>query len=107
MFAAPVPQVGSTAPLAARPDPYSQIANPLHTGWGTAHANTPELAPAQIKVRKHRSPWIRRAVALLILALIAGVLWWQRAPLEDKVNDLTSGDENSLVDSDEPARSTR
>lgn len=37
---------------------------------------------------KRRSPWLRRAVVLIVLAALAGGLWWQRERVEDIVTDL-------------------
>lgn len=84
-------------PPAARPDPYTQIANPLHTGWGTTPVAAPEPPPTQLTVRRRRSPWLRRGILLLVVALLGVGLWSQRDKIEDAVDDLTAGTENSLV----------
>ncbi len=95
--APPLAAGSSVPPPAARPDPYAQIANPLHTGWGTTPAAAPEPPPTQLTVRRRRSPWLRRGVLLLVVALLGIGLWSQRDKIEDAVDDLTAGTENSLV----------
>jgi ferric-dicitrate binding protein FerR (iron transport regulator) len=79
----------TTAPLQDRPDPYAQITNPLNTGWGSTPPAPPRtpLATNPTPIRR-RSPWLRRGVVLLVLAAIAGGLWWQRERVEDVVTDL-------------------
>ncbi len=96
--AAPAPAAnGSPPPPAPRPDPYTQIANPLNTGWGTTPVAAPEPPPAQLTVRRKRSPWLRRGVMLVVIAALAAVLWSQRERVENTVNDLTDSTEGSVA----------
>ena len=102
MPAGPIPTEPMTAatsapPPTSRPDPYTQIANPLHTGWGTTPVAAPEPPPTQLTIKRKRSPWLRRGILLLVMALLGVGLWSQRDRIEEKVDDLTNDTESSLV----------
>ena len=95
--AAPLPP---RPPLAPRPDPYAQISNPLHTAWGQAPP-TPavhHLPPPTPVTHRRGSKWLGRLAKLLVLALLAGGIWWQRDWLGDQVDSLyerINGDDTS------------
>lgn len=87
----------SSAPP-ARPDPYSQISNPLHTGWDPTapRVATTDDVNFTVESRRVRSRWWRRlAVALVLVALGAGA-WLARDEIGSAYDDLSeriSGDE--------------
>ena len=105
--APPTPATQVSAPgVTGRPDPYAQISNPLHTGWGTAAPAAPPLVhmtPPSAASTQRRSPWVRRTIVVLVLALIAGALWWQRDRIGDAIDDLRGDEGAAAVDVDAAA----
>lgn len=105
--APPTPATQVSAPgVTGRPDPYAQISNPLHTGWGTAAPAAPPLVhmtPPSPASTQRRSPWVRRTIVVLVLALIAGALWWQRDRIGDAIDDLRGDEGAAAVDVDAAA----
>jgi hypothetical protein len=94
---APTPPPAAAPPsqipaLPDRPDPYAQIANPLHTGWGETPPITPPTAsPPETTAPASPGPrarWVRRAALVALLALLAGGIAWQRDRIGDLVQDL-------------------
>lgn len=88
--ASPVPASAEQLGISARPDPYAQITNPLHTGWGTTpppttaptvQAVTPTATPTRPRRR-------RLIVTVVVLALLVGGLLWQRDRVGDLVDDI-------------------
>lgn len=76
--------------LSPRPDPYAQINNPLHTDWGHAPTQSPPVItpPPPPTPPGRRTPWTRRLVAVVALALLAAGLWLERDRISDLAHDL-------------------
>jgi hypothetical protein len=77
--------------LSSRPDPYSQIHNPLNVGWGTTPAPgpTPEVTPPTVALPaqvRTRSGWVRRLLPVLVLLALVALAWWQRDWISDTVD---------------------
>lgn len=90
--ASPGPTSAEQLGISARPDPYAQITNPLHTGWGTTppptaaptvHSVTPVATPTRPRRR-------RLIVTVVVLALLVGGLLWQRDRVSDLVDDISA-----------------
>lgn len=95
--------------LSSRPDPYSQIHNPLNVGWGTTPAPgpTPEVTPPTVALPtpvRTRSGWVRRLLPVLVLVALAALAWWQRDWISDTVDGvLDDSSEQGAAPSATPA----
>lgn len=76
---------------APRPDPYSQISNPLHTDWDprAPRVATTDDVSYTVQSRRVRSPWIRRVVIMVLLAALGAGTWLARDQISSAYDDLS------------------
>lgn len=87
----PAPTATAAADPIPRPDPYSQISNPLHTDWNphAPHAATTDDVSYTVQARHVRSPWIRRLVIIVLLVALAAGAWLAREQIGSVYDDLS------------------